>query len=218
LVTEYLELARAAGAVPGQRTPSLEVPEEILRTGRKTMKDFRLLSGMPIVGLCPGSEYGPSKRWPADRFVEAGSRLADAGAKIAVFGAPSETALAEEVARRIKGAESLAGRTSVIGLGACLALCDVVVANDSGAAHMAAAVGTPVVALFTSSDPAWTRPLGAGVRVIRADADCAPCFNRECDIGYPCLTGISAARVAETALSLVKGSLRRPPGDHRSHG
>jgi len=218
LVTEYLELARAAGAVPGQRTPSFEMPEETLRAGRKILEDFRLLSGMPIVGLCPGSEYGPSKRWPADRFSETGSRLADAGAKIAVFGAPSERTLAEEVARRIEGAESLAGRTSVIGLGACLASCDAVVANDSGAAHLAAAVGTPVVALFTSSDPEWTRPQGAEVRVMRADVDCAPCFNRECDLGYPCLTGISPGQVSETVLFLVKRGLRKPHGNHRASG
>jgi heptosyltransferase-2 len=206
LTREYMELACAAGAAPGDETPSLAIPMDLLGKARDLFDRHGLFTSGQIVGLCPGAAYGPSKRWPAERFARAGAELAGEGLGVVVFGAPSEASLADEIAATI-GAVSMAGKTSVLTLAACLAQCSVVIANDSGAAHLAAAVGAPVVAVFTSSDPSWTRPLGEKVRVMTASLGCAPCYEKECDLGYPCLTGVAPSDVAKTALGLVHGTL-----------
>lgn len=203
LAREHMRLARAAGVSAVDETPSLAVPGNLMNEAQGILKGCGLSLSGPLVGICPGAAYGPSKRWPPERFARAGAELAESGAEIAVFGAHSEASLASEVAGAIPGAFSVAGKTSVMTLAACLARCAVVIANDSGAAHLAAAVGTPVVAVFTSSDPSWTRPLGKRVRVLRADPECAPCFEKKCDLGYPCLTGVAPNQVVETALSLM---------------
>jgi heptosyltransferase-2 len=206
LAKEFLALARAAGADRGDETPTLAIPADLLGTAKDFFDRHGLNPSGPIVGLCPGAAYGPSKRWPAEQFARAGAELANEGAAVAVFGAPSETSLAGEVTRAIPGAVCLAGETSVLTLAACLSQCSVVIANDSGAAHLAAAVGAAVVAVFSSSDPSWTRPLGERVRIKKAGLECAPCFEKECDLGYPCLTGVAPSDVAKTALELLQGT------------
>jgi lipopolysaccharide heptosyltransferase II len=124
----------------------------------------------PCIGLLPGAARGPSKRWPAERFAEVGRRLAsERGLRIAVFGSAGEAAICREVADGIGGAAAcLAGRTSLPELTALLAGCRAVVSNDSGGMHLAAAAGTPVVAIFGLTDPAVTGPIGAAHRVVAA--------------------------------------------------
>jgi heptosyltransferase-2 len=207
LAREYLALAKAAGASLGDDTPSLEIDEDVEIVAKGILEDCGLDKSGSIAGLCPGAAYGPSKRWPPERFVQVGVELAGLGLGVAVFGASSEAELVDGVAGAIPGAVSMAGKTSVLALAASLARCAVVVANDSGAAHLAAAVGAPVVAIFTSSDPSWTRPLGKNVRVLSVDLECSPCFEKECDIGYTCLSEVAPAHVVEAALSLTKGPL-----------
>jgi heptosyltransferase-2 len=203
LAVEYMALAEAGGGVPDGSIPIFFVPKDLAAAADLMLERSGLDLSRPIVGLCPGAAYGPSKQWPAGEFAQVGLELARGGLGVAVFGAPSEEALAREVAGAVTGGVSLAGKTSVLTLAASLGRCAVVVANDSGAAHLAAAVGAPVVAVFASSDPSWTRPLGEKVRVVRSDLECSPCFEKQCDIGYPCLTGIAASDVVKIAMSLV---------------
>jgi ADP-heptose:LPS heptosyltransferase len=100
----------------------------------------------------------------------------------------------------------LAGRTNPMILGAMLSRCKLLVTNDTGPMHVAAAVGTPVVALFGSTSPTWTRPFGLGHEVIFHQVECSPCFQRTCPIGYLCLNKISVAEV----FAAVQRQLRKP--------
>jgi heptosyltransferase-2 len=208
LVREYMALAVAAGARDIDEIPSLIVGEPLGAEARDLLSRADLDAGRPLVGLCPGAAYGPSKRWPAERFSAVGRELESRGASIAVFGSAAEVDLASEVSRTIPGSASLAGMTSVGLLAGCLSQCAVVIANDSGAAHLAAAVGAPVVAIFGSTDASWTRPIGPRVAVVKTeDLPCVPCFGKECDRGYACLTEVSEHEVVAAALAVGGGEL-----------
>lgn len=126
-------------------------------------------SGEPLVALIPGAARGPSKRWPEAHFIETGRALAAEGARIVVFGTGGETDLCARVTVGI-GASclNLAGRTSLVLMAACLRRCRVAVTNDSGGMHLAAAVGTRVVAIYGLTDPRKTGPMGEGHAVLVA--------------------------------------------------
>lgn len=154
--------------------------------------------------LGPGATYGPAKRWPAVRFAEVGRALVARGLDVRVVGDLAERAVCEEVAARIgPGAESLAGTTTLaqlLGLaaGARLALC-----NDSGLAHVCAAAGAPTAVVFGSTSSAWTAPLGPRVRVLQRPPVCAPCFRRDCRIGYVCLEAVTVRDVLDACEDLL---------------
>ena len=143
------------------------------------------------VVLAPGAAYGPAKRWPAERYVAVGQRARSQGWPVAVCGASEDAELADAIAGAIgDGAVALAGRTSLQGIAAALRDARVVLSNDSGFAHLAAAVGAPTVTVFGSTSSAWTAPLGAA-RILQHPPVCSPCFQRNCAIGYLCLHAVS---------------------------
>jgi len=161
---EYLTIAGDAGAL---EAPHLPVPADVTT---ETAKRFGIDAGETWIGLFPGAARGPSKRWPADSFAEAGRVLGQrTGHRIAVFGTRSDCAVCDRVAGGIAGACNLAGATSLRDLAALLQICRVVLCNDSGGMHLAAAVGTSVVAVFGATDPAKTGPLGRRHRVLAAE-------------------------------------------------
>ena len=194
LSDEYLELGRAAGAVPGA-APVLAVRPASRDAARSVLR-ARGIADAPVAILGPGAIYGPAKRWSAERFAALATALAREGFRVVVCGARSDAAVcADVVARAGNGALSLAGETSLeLQAGLC-ALAALAVCNDSGLAHLAAAVGAPTVAIFGSTSSAWTAPLGMRVRVVQRAPVCSPCFQRTCAIGYRCLEAISVAEV-----------------------
>lgn len=164
----------------------------------------------PRVGMVPVSR-GANKNWPVARFAETARRLRrEAGAVVYLFGAKTDEPACEAI-RRVAardGADSgvinLAGRTSLVEMGSWLAGLQLVIANDSGPIHMAAALGIPVLALFGPTDPRRTGPYGEGHRVITADEACRPCLERTCSRGTPaCLDGIPAGRVIDVAMEML---------------
>jgi heptosyltransferase-2 len=160
----------------------------------------------PRVALQPGATYGPAKRWPAERFAAVARALGTRGAGVALVGGAGDRPALDEVVRHAPGVVDLGGKTTVGGLAAVLESADVLVTNDTGPMHLAAAVGTPVVAVFGSTSPVWTRPHGSGHRVVSVPVPCQPCFRRDCDIGYLCLVGIEAERVTDEALGLLEAT------------
>jgi heptosyltransferase-2 len=164
--------------------------------------------GEPYAVLAPGAAYGPAKRWPAERFAEVGRALASRGMRVLACGGPGDRAACDEVAAATGGARSLAGRTTLLVQAALCARAAVVVSNDSGMAHLAAAAGAPTVAVFGSTSSAWTAPLGPRVRVVQRAPVCSPCFRRSCVIGTPCLVGVSAARVLAAVDALLAPTSR----------
>jgi len=195
LSEEYLELGRAAGAVPCA-APALAVRPASLDAARSLLR-ARGIAGAPVAILGPGAIYGPAKRWSAVRFAALAVALARDGFRVLVCGTRSDAAVCADVAARAGNAvQSLAGETSLeLQAGLC-ALAALAVCNDSGLAHLTAAVGTPTVAIFGSTSSAWSAPLGARVRVVQRAPVCSPCFQRTCAIGYRCLEAISVADVA----------------------
>jgi heptosyltransferase-2 len=192
LSREYLDLAAALG-VGEAAVPPLPVPEEARE------RADRLLGGSthdrPVV-LGPGAIFGPAKRWGEDRFAAVGVALAKRGARIVVCGTGAEREACERVARAIgDGAVSLAGATGLLEQAAICARARVAVCNDSGLAHLSAAVGCPTVAIFGSTSSAWTAPIGERVRIVQHAPVCAPCFQRTCRIGYGCLTAVTVGEV-----------------------
>lgn len=135
----------------------------------------------PVIGMCPGAN-GRSRRWPADRFGELAARLALVSRHILVFGGRDDASLTGPVADRAgeRGID-LGGRTSLMELAGALLSCDLLVTNDTGPMHLAAALGVPVLALEGPADVRQTRPLGSRVRLVgRFDLPCVPCVKNEC--------------------------------------
>jgi heptosyltransferase-2 len=126
-----------------------------------------------------------------------------------ILGGESESGLAREVAAALGGpAIQLQGRTSLTDLMGVLSQLSLLLANDSGPMHLAAALGTPTLAVFGPTDPRETAPLGPRVRVVRESVDCSPCLHRDCPIDHRCMVRISASRVFEEAMALVPAEAR----------
>ncbi len=159
-----------------------------------------------LVGLIPGAARGPSKRWPAEHFIAVGRQLADsAGARVVVLGAPGETDLCRAVAEGIgPAAVDLGGRTPLPQFAAVLALCRVAIANDSGGMHLAAAMGTPVVAIYGITDPVKTGPLGSGHRIVALDnVPRDRDIQRASETARRALHAIEPNRVCKEAIALL---------------
>ena len=157
----------------------------------------------------PGAEYGPAKRWPVEKFIAAASEIQKRTNCIwLIFGGKADAAIANRIesairAIRTSAIRNLAGKTSLRELMALLKLCRVLLTNDSGPMHVAAALGTPVVVPFGSTSPELTGPGLPGDprhRLLKSDAPCSPCFLRECPIDFRCMNGISVERVVEAVL------------------
>ena len=213
---EYLHLVAALGANPEPLVPQLNVtPEEI----EAVKKKFGLNEiERPLFGLNPGAEYGPAKRWPVEKFIAAAREIQNrTNCTWLIFGGKADAASqraadilsAERNFRQDAGSMflNLAGKTSLRELMALLKLCRVLLTNDSGPMHVAAALGTPVVVPFGSTSPELTGPGLPGDprhRLLKSDAPCAPCFLRECPIDFRCLNSISVERVVEAVWQTIR--------------
>ena len=163
----------------------------------KTLSELKLERPPRIAAFCPGAEFGPAKRWPAAHFAALARMLADAGYAIWLFGSPKDHAVAEEIAQLAPGlCRNLCGATTLDQAVDLLALADLVVCNDSGLMHVAAALGRPIVALYGSSSPGFTPPLSDQATILSLNLDCSPCFKRECPLGHlDCLNKLSPRQV-----------------------
>lgn len=191
----------ALGQTLGERLPDpMPVPALLVETGAldATLRRLDLNPGRaPVLGLCPGAEYGPAKRWPSAYFAElARTRLAQ-GWQVWIFGGSRDAALGRKLtADAGPGCRDLTGRTSLAEAVDLMSRTSLVVSNDSGLMHVAAALGRPLVAIYGSSDPCLTPPLSARVEVLHLDLACRPCFRRECPLGHlRCLWALEPGRV-----------------------
>lgn len=161
-----------------------------------------------FVGINPGATYGSSKRWFPERFAAVADELKNqTGSEIVLFGGPTESGIAEEIARKMKGqAHVLAGRTSIRELMTLISRCRLFITNDSGPMHIAAAFDIPLVALFGSTSSEATGPYSRRSRVVQAEGpECRPCFLRECSKkNLECMTRISVESVTKAAMDLYR--------------
>ena len=199
---QYLQLVGAMGANPLPVPPLLHVSDAEVANARAR---FYPGNGSPLFALNPGAEYGPAKRWPAERFIEAAVQLHhEVRCRWVVVGGAADRVVAEsivsEVRKRIPQAAitSIAGQTSLRELCAVLKSCALILTNDTGPMHVAAALGIPVIAPFGSTSSELTGPAFAGNlahQIIVGDVPCAPCFQRECPIDFRCMKSISVERI-----------------------
>lgn len=210
-IHQYLHLTAALGANPEPLPPNLRVLDsEVTAAAQK----FGLAESTQWLALNPGAEYGPAKRWPAERFIAAAQQIQQrTNCCWLVLGGKGDVELAGSIAAKLSGSVNLAGRTSLRELCAVLKFCRVLLTNDTGPMHVGAALGTPVIALFGSTSPELTGPGLPGVEqpgLVKGTAPCAPCFLRECPIDFRCMHSISADRVASAVLAALPLTPRSP--------
>ncbi len=158
----------------------------------------------PLAVLCPGSINSRAKRWPAERFAELADRLAESGSTVALIGSPAELDVAKEVGKHARSQPIvLTGKTTVAEATAIISIADVLITNDTGPAHIGAALDTPTLAIFGPTNPLTTYPMSANAEIIRRTPECAPCMLRDCPIDHRCMTAITPTDVFERALVLM---------------
>jgi len=209
-VHEYLHLVAALDANPEPVSPQLTVTPEDRVSARKKFA-LEKVDGL-VFGLNPGAEYGPAKRWPVENFIAAAKEIQKRTNCVWVlFGGKNDAELAQQIesatGNRQSAVFNLAGKTSLRELMSLLKLCRVLLTNDTGPMHVAAALGTPVVVPFGSTSPELTGPGLPGDprhHLLRADAPCSPCFLRKCPIDFRCMTGITVERVVEAVMQAAR--------------
>jgi heptosyltransferase-2 len=204
VVDEYLDLALACGAAadPAGRAPRLAPPAAGVEERQRLIAEKRLGLG-PLVGLCPTSAYGPAKEWPAAHWAALARALTARRYSAAIFCAPNELERLAPLAREAGDVPLLA--PGLPGLAACLQACEVVVANDSGPLHLAAAVGARAVGLYGPVSPRWSAPLSARAESIYLGLECSPCHAKVCPLGHHrCLEDLGVERVLETLDQVLK--------------
>ena len=150
-----------------------------------TLDKLGLTLDKPVAVFCPGAEYGPAKRWPVAYFAETAQRLQAEGYAVWLIGSAKDKEVAESiVALGNKRARNLCGSTDLKDAIALLSCAQLVISNDSGLMHLAAALDRPMLALFGSSSPQFTPPLSAQAQVVKLDIACSPCFKRVCPLGH----------------------------------
>jgi lipopolysaccharide heptosyltransferase II len=157
------------------------------------------------IGLCPGAEYGPAKRWLPERFAEVTEKIsAQSSAQWILFGTKNDAAIGDQIASAINDHwVNRIGQTTLDELIHELRECRLLVTNDTGTMHLAALLGVPVVAIFGSTEPRLTGPLGNGHIILRHHVECSPCFLRECPIDFRCMKAVSTQEVVDAVLSIL---------------
>lgn len=205
----YLELLRRAGLIerfPASGAIRLDSIAEAREAGAAHLGSLGVAG--PVIGISPGAAYGDAKRWLPERFAETGRQLSGAlAASVLIFGTAAERPLCETVAEPLRRAgiatRNLAGETTLREFIDLAAACRLFLTNDSGAMHVASALGVRTVAVFGATDDITTGPTGELACVVREHAECSPCLLRECPIDHRCMTRVPAAHVAAAASLLL---------------
>lgn len=215
----YLELLRRAGILdelPDVPEIRLEGTAAACREGSRRFREAGV-TGV-VIGVSPGAAFGTAKQWLPERFAGAALQLArQVDAAVALFGSAAERQLCDTIAGLMEAAGgvpgtvvNLAGSTTLREFIDYAAACRLFLTNDSGAMHIASALGTPCLTVFGSTDPTTTGPTGASALIVRERVECSPCLLRECPIDHRCMTRVTVEQVTETALHLWK--LTEPSG------
>ncbi|MBI4882204.1 MAG: lipopolysaccharide heptosyltransferase II [Planctomycetes bacterium] len=205
-VRYMLHLLTPLGIDAPPEAPLLEVPEGAARRAQSLLEPLLACGVAGIAAFNPGANYGTAKQWPEERYAELARLLLAAGdLGVALVGGPGDHDVCDRVCHAVgdRRVLDLSGQTTVPELAAVLARSAFLVTNDTGAMHVAAAVGTPVVAIFGPTDPRTTPPYGERHVLLRHPVDCSPCLLRECPIDQRCMLGIEPERVLAACLELA---------------
>lgn len=202
----YSNLVRQLGIETGPLTPQLAVPPATITAAAKLLEDRGWKPGQPLVGIAPGAAFGHAKRWPPSRYAQLADLLSgDAGALCVVLGRSED----RDAARDVRGI-NLVGQTDLMMLIGVLSHCRALVANDSGALHLAAALGVSVTGIYGPTDERYSTPLMSSqeprqrVTAISEPVFCRPCFLADCPIDHRCMKRISTDRVYASVRGLLE--------------
>jgi heptosyltransferase-2 len=198
MVERFAQLAEdAQGEIPRPlANPRLEVSED---RRHATLQKLGLLLDKPVVVFCPGAEYGPAKRWPATYFAEVAQRLQRQGYAVWLIGSAKDKEVSDKIiSLGNPQCLNLCGKTDLTDAIALLSCAQMVISNDSGLMHLAAALDRPMLALFGSSSPLFTPPLSSHAKILYLHLECSPCFKRECPLGhFNCMRQLTPAMIWE---------------------
>jgi heptosyltransferase-2 len=200
----YLELLRRASWVDSLQDETfidLSVPGDRRRTADEFLCKSGVRRGVLRIAIGAGASYGSAKCWPPLRFAEVANRLqAEADADVILFGTSAEAGVATAISAGMRRPPvDLMGKTAIADLPALLSQCHLFIGNDSGAMHVAAAIGLPVVAVFGPTDPEGTAPVTPRCNIVQQKPYCSPCFLRRCPTDHRCMTAITADMVEAAA-------------------
>lgn len=208
IVLTYKKLLEPLGISPSSTPPKIYLTSEEIKQARQLLTtNYGIPPGRPLIGINPGAAYGSAKCWLPERFREVALEFIEkTDAYVLFFGDAGGASLVKEICRDLPPRVfNLAGATSLRELASLISLCNVLLTNDSGPMHIAAAVGTEVIALFGSTDAVVTGPYsakGTGL-VIQKQVSCSPCFKRTCPIDFRCMKEISAKEVIAAVLQTL---------------
>ena len=197
-VDYYRHLVAALGFPNGPREPRIAAPPSARAAADRLLKDAGWSGRSVLVALAPGAAYGGAKRWPPERFGALAAALANDGVESILVGSSADARTTREVARAARAID-LAGRTDLSTLTGVLTRCRALVTNDSGAMHLAAALGVPVTAVFGPTNEHATGPIGGDHAVVTYPVWCRPCMLRECPLDHRCMRGIDVGPVIDAA-------------------
>jgi heptosyltransferase-2 len=188
-----------------------EYPSLAIDDGRRELliEKLGLKTDRPVVGLCPGAEYGDAKRWPEAHFAALASTLVQAGITVWIFGGNADKSAAHKILDTMGMAErasvvDLTGETSLLDVIDIMGLCKCIVSNDSGLMHIASAVGCHTIVLYGSTSPDFTPPLTERVDIVNLELDCSPCFKRTCPLVHKnCLNEMLPDRISPLVTRVV---------------
>jgi len=208
----YLELIRRAGWIESRGEIAairLRVPSSAREAADASLLRAGARERAWRCAIAPGASYGAAKCWPPERFAALADRLiSECGADVILFGTPSEKEMAARICCAMKcNPISLVGQTSMRELTALFSACSIFIGNDSGAMHVAAAAGLPVIGIFGPTDPEGTAPLTPRFTLIRESVSCSPCFLRSCPVDHRCMTRINVDTVFAAAQQ-IQNSLK----------
>jgi heptosyltransferase-2 len=216
LIQTYKYLLSPLGIPVSETKPRLYLKEKELELARTLLSQNGVKPHHRIVGINPGAAYGSAKCWLPERFREVTTRLLqDKDVIVMYFGDLITSNLVKEVCQGLSPrVVNMAGLTSLRELACLISLCDVLLTNDSGPMHIAGAVGTPVVALFGSTNSIVTGPFSENSTIIQKKVSCSPCYRRTCPIDFRCMKQIEVEEVVQASLDL----LHKPASSkHRLH-
>ena len=208
----YLRIAKNLGAeISGEFIASKKMPNAQRPTPNSQLST---LNSQLLVGLCPGAEYGPAKRWLPERFAEAATSIAmQRDVKWILFGTKKDAEIGEKICTTLGDhCVNRIGQTTIQQLIDELRECRLLLTNDTGTMHLASLLGVPVVAIFGSTEPRMTGPLGDGHVILRHQVECSPCFLRQCPIDFRCMKAVTVQEAVDAVLSM----LARPTSSSRA--
>ena len=209
---DYDRLLESRGVDPDLDPPRLPVPTETQQRADTALARAGLTAADPFVLLAPGAAFAWTKRWPPESFGRLAAALRRSGLSCGIAIGPGEADLAHRVSNAAEAPLPILGEDlDPVELAAALSRARVVVSNDSGPMHLAAAVGTPVVALFGPTDPGRTAPAGAPFKILDRYVFCSPCFLKECPYGHECMKEIEPEDVLCAVEELLGREVRREP-------